>query len=60
MWSGKSLQLLWMDLTLWYSVRVCHQNDVDYNYVGSVHFGSYGGLSKSGLCVDFLVVGKCT
>ena len=65
MWSGKSMQLLCMHLTLWYVVLVCHQYDVCKNYVGSVYVGGYGGLSESGLCVfcelcpvSFLVVGE--
>ena len=54
-----------MHLALWYVVLVCHQYDVSKNYVGSVYFGGYGGLSESGLCffrelcpVSFLVVGE--
>ena len=59
MWSIKSLQLLW------YTVLVCHQNDVSEYSIGSVYDGEYGGLSESRLCVlcklcpvGFLVVGK--
>ena len=44
---------------------VCHQYYVCKNYVGSVYFDDYGGLSESGLgvfremCpVSFLVVGE--
>ena len=54
-----------MHLALWYVVLACHQYDVCENSVGSVYFGGYGGLSKSGLYVfcklcpvSFLVVGK--
>ena len=56
MWSGKSLQL---PCILPFVVLVCHQYDVCKNYVGSVHVGGYGGLSKMvlrELCpVSFLV-----
>ena len=54
-----------MHLSLWYVMLVYHQYDVCKNYVGSVHVGGYGGLSKTGLCVfrelcpvGFLVVGE--
>ena len=55
-----------LHLTLWYSVFICHQNDVCENYIGSVYVGGYCGLSESGLCVfrelcpgSFLVIGEC-
>ena len=32
-------------LALWYVALVCHQYDVCKNYVGSVYYGGYGGLS---------------
>ena len=63
MWSGKSLQLLY--ILSWYVVLVCHQYYVCKNYIGSVYVGGYGGLRKIGLrvfrelCpVGFLVVGE--
>ena len=50
-----------MHLALWYIVLFCHQ----YDSVGSVYVGGYGGLSESGLCVfrelcpvSFFVVGE--
>ena len=56
MWSGKSLQLLCIlpfVMLCWSAISmVCHQ------YVSSVYGGGYGGLSKSGLCVNpaYLIV----
>ena len=54
-----------MNITLWYIMFVCHQNDVCENYIGIVYVGGYCGLSNSGLIVfcklcsvGFLVVCK--
>ena len=41
MWSGKSMQLPSMHITLWYIVLVCHQNYDCTNYIGSVYVGGY-------------------
>ena len=54
-----------MQLTILYTVLVCHPNDVGKNYVGGVYVGGYGDLCESGifrkLCpVCFLVVSKCS
>ena len=38
-------------LTLWYIVRVCHQNVVCEDSIGSVYVSGYCGLSESELCV---------
>ena len=60
MWSGKSLQLLYI-LPFGMGVLVCHQYDV----CKKLCWAGNGGLSESGLCVfrelcpvSFLVVGK--
>ena len=33
-----------MNLTLWYGVFVCHQNDVCEDSIGNVYVGGYCGL----------------
>ena len=55
-----------MHINLWYTVVVCHHNDVCEDSIGSVYVG-YCGLSGSELCVfgklcpvGFLVVGECS
>ena len=50
MWSGKSLQLLYIfpfGMLCLSAISMMFVN----NYVGSVYVGGYGGLSESGLCV---------
>ena len=56
-----------MHLTLWYTVFVCHQNNVCVNYIDTMYVGGYCGLSESELYVfgklcpvGFLVLCKCS